>query len=494
MKIAVDFDGTIVEHRYPDIGKEMLFAFDTLKALHKQRHQLILWTYRSGKELDEAVEFCRKNGVEFYAVNKSYPEEQFDESNTSRKIEADIFIDDRNVGGFPGWGRIYQMINPHENPGLEDELNYLPKKKSFFRRIFGSFLVLASVTFFSACGNNNGISTKRIQPDSGTKKLTTLAVPSGNVSLNIGENIPVELSAPDTISIDSFQVFLNGQHKITVQGAKVASVSTDDLNPGKGGVRVKVFMASGKTESHSNQVTLLSDIIPLDYGYRLVNSFPHDIKAYTQGLQFADGVLFEGTGNYNQSSLRKVHLESGEVRKIRNLSGDLFGEGICVFQNRVYQLTYKSQVGFVYDKNTFEEIQKVYYQNREGWGLTHNGAELIMSDGSNILYFLDPELFTVNRQIEVYHDKGLADSLNELEFINGKIWANRYYTDEIVIIDPKSGKVEGRINLKGILPVSDRKASTDVLNGIAWDSEEDRIFVTGKYWPKLFEIAIFEKE
>jgi hypothetical protein len=138
LKIAVDFDGTIVEHKYPEIGKEILFAFDTLRALQKQKHQLILWTYRTGKELQEAVEFCRQNGVEFYAVNKSYPEEEFDEYLSSRKIEADVFIDDRNVGGLPGWGEIYQMINPHEQPSLEDELKQLPRKRSLFRRLFGS--------------------------------------------------------------------------------------------------------------------------------------------------------------------------------------------------------------------------------------------------------------------------------------------------------------------------------------------------------------------
>ncbi|HYW95255.1 MAG TPA: hypothetical protein VE870_06695 [Bacteroidales bacterium] len=126
MIIAVDFDGTIVEHRYPDIGKEKLFAFETLRSLQKKRHQLILWTFRSGKELEEAVAFCQEHGVEFYAVNKSYPEEQFDEITMSRKIQADIFIDDRNVGGFPGWGEIWHMLNPDENPTFEQELGNLP--------------------------------------------------------------------------------------------------------------------------------------------------------------------------------------------------------------------------------------------------------------------------------------------------------------------------------------------------------------------------------
>ena len=135
LKIAIDFDGTIVEHKYPEIGKEILFAFETIKALQKQKHQLILWTYRSGKELDDAVAYCRQNGVEFYAVNASYPEEEFDEDFASRKIDADIFIDDRNIGGMIPWGEIYQMINPEETPSLEDELRSLPtKKRSLFKR------------------------------------------------------------------------------------------------------------------------------------------------------------------------------------------------------------------------------------------------------------------------------------------------------------------------------------------------------------------------
>ena len=135
LKIAIDFDGTIVEHKYPEIGKEILFAFETIKALQKQKHQLILWTYRSGRELDEAVEYCRQNGVEFYAINASYPEEEFDEDFASRKIEADIFIDDRNIGGLVPWGEIYQMLNPQEAPSLEDEIKSMQsKKRSLFKR------------------------------------------------------------------------------------------------------------------------------------------------------------------------------------------------------------------------------------------------------------------------------------------------------------------------------------------------------------------------
>ena len=298
----------------------------------------------------------------------------------------------------------------------------------------------------------------------------------------------MQIGCPDTVSVDSIQVFLGGALRQTFSGKMEASLFTAGESTGKSSLRMRVFLTGGKAENLSQQITFLSDLDPVKYGYRVVNEFAHDVTAFTQGLQYVDGWIYEGTGNYGTSSLRQVKLETGEIEKIRNLDQSLFGEGITVLGERIYQVTYKSQVGFIYDKSSFKEIQKIYYQNREGWGLSHNGEELIMSDGTHVIYFLDPEMFTINRQIEVYDNKGRADSLNELEYINGKIWANRYFTNEIVIIDPETGKVEGRINLKGILKATDRKTSTDVLNGIAWDEAANRIFVTGKYWPKLFEI------
>jgi len=348
-----------------------------------------------------------------------------------------------------------------------------------------------------ACGPKNGVTDRSTSYTPAPSRITRLVKPKKQLTISLGEEISVQLSAPDTVSIDSVQVFLGGSLKQTLsqesgqnlKGQLDFTVQTGGENTGKSGLRVRVFFPGGGSENLSQQITFLSDLVPEVYSYRVVNEYAHDPKAYTQGLQYDDGWLYEGTGNYGTSSIRRVNLETGEVSKIRILDQSLFGEGITVFGERIYQVTYKSQVGFIYDKSSFEEIQKVYYQNREGWGLSHNGEELIMSDGTHVIYFLDPEMFTINRQIEVYDQEGPAQSLNELEYIHGKIWANRYYTDEIVIIDPETGKVEGRINLKGILKTTDRKSSTDVLNGIAWDAEKERIFVTGKYWPKLFEIT-----
>lgn len=360
------------------------------------------------------------------------------------------------------------------------------------------FLFLFLLLLISACGPRKEVNTKASRPSTPKpSRITTLVEPSAPITIPVGEEVKLQLQLPDTVSFDSVQVFLGGALKQSIyensekgsSGVLEFLLATAGEKTGKSSLRLRLFMTGGKSENQSQQITFLSDMLPVNYGYRVVREYAHDPAAYTQGLQYEDGWLYEGTGNYGTSSLRRVELETGEVVKIRNLDQSLFGEGITVFGERIYQLTYKSQVGFIYDKSTFEEIQKVYYQNQEGWGLTHNGKELIMSDGTHVIYFLDPEMFTVIRQIEVYHNEGKADSLNELEYINGKIWANRYYTDEIVIIDPETGKVEGRIDLKGILKASDRKTSTDVLNGIAWDPEGNRLFVTGKRWPKLFEIT-----
>ena len=366
------------------------------------------------------------------------------------------------------------------------------------RKIPPNLFFILLLFLVKACGPNNGVAERNPAKIPRPSQITTLVEPSMSLTIPLGKEVKIMLSVPDTVLIDSIQLFLGDVKKQTLinksgqdlKGQLDFSLSTAEGKTGKTRLRLLVFFPNGKSEHHSQQITFLSNLEPKNYTYRIVKEYIHDPKAYTQGLQYDDGWLYEGTGNHGTSSLRKVDLETGEVSQIRNLDQSLFGEGITVFGEKIYQITYKSQVGFIYDKRTFEEIQKVYYQNREGWGLSNNGEELIMSDGTNIIYFLDPEMFTINRTIEVYDNLGPAESLNELEYINGKIWANRYYTDEVVIIDPESGKVEGRINLKGILKATDRKPTTDVLNGIAWDAEGNRIFVTGKFWPKLFEIKL----
>ncbi|MBI1318639.1 MAG: glutaminyl-peptide cyclotransferase [Candidatus Hydrogenedens sp.] len=223
--------------------------------------------------------------------------------------------------------------------------------------------------------------------------------------------------------------------------------------------------------------------------YIVRDVYPHDRAAFTQGLAYEDGYFYEGTGLNGASTLRKVNVESGEVEQQVSLDQRYFGEGIAIAGDRIVQLTWQSSVGFVYDKATFE-LQREFQYPTEGWGITYDGTQFIMSDGTAMLYFLDPSVFVETRRVEVTDDKGPVRELNELEYIHGEIYANVWRTDRIVRIDPATGKVKGDIDLTGILPAADRDFGTDVLNGIAYDEAGDRLFVTGKRWPKIFHIDL----
>jgi glutamine cyclotransferase len=206
-------------------------------------------------------------------------------------------------------------------------------------------------------------------------------------------------------------------------------------------------------------------------------------------LVFEEGVLYEGTGLNGRSTLRRVELETGEVLQIHELPAQFFGEGVTVYGNDIIQLTWRSHVGFVYDRDSFELLQEFNYST-QGWGITHDGERLIMSDGTATLYFLDPETFEEIGRVGVYDNDGSVNRLNELEYVQGEIYANVWQTNCIARIDPQTGQVVGWIELKGLLTPEDRGEPVDVLNGIAYDAENARLFVTGKLWPKLFEIEL----
>ena len=226
---------------------------------------------------------------------------------------------------------------------------------------------------------------------------------------------------------------------------------------------------------------------PISYSYRIVNTYPHDENAFTQGLLFDDGVLYESTGLYGGSSLRRVELETGKILQSYALPIQYFGEGITLFEDKIIQLTWLDNKGFVYDKQSFALLQEFSYST-EGWGITSDGNRLIMSDGTSTLYFLDPVTFQKIGQVEVT-DNGPVERLNELEYINGKVYANVWEEEKIAIINPQTGQVEGWINLSGIQNAENQNP-LNVLNGIAYDAKEDRLFVTGKNWPQLFEIKL----
>jgi glutamine cyclotransferase len=260
----------------------------------------------------------------------------------------------------------------------------------------------------------------------------------------------------------------------------------------RAGVAVVLAVAAALTPSPSldaAQARKPSVSVPV-YRYKVVRSYPHDREAYTQGLLYHDGVFYEGTGLNGRSSIRKVRVETGEVLQIRALDQQYFGEGIVVWKDTLIQLTWQSGIGFVYDRETFQPRRRFTYAG-EGWGLTHDGTRLIMSDGSETgtLRYLDPDTLRQTGKLEVRDGSRPVDELNELEFVKGEIYANVYQTNRIARISPKTGRVVGWIDLTGLLEPRDA-GGADVLNGIAYDAAKDRLFVTGKLWPRVFEIQI----
>jgi glutamine cyclotransferase len=224
------------------------------------------------------------------------------------------------------------------------------------------------------------------------------------------------------------------------------------------------------------------------FGYTMVHSYPHDRDAFTQGLEYADGVLYEGTGLKGRSSIRRVKLETGEVLQSRPLDAVHFGEGVTIFGNQLFQLTWQSGLALVYDRATFAP-RSTYRYRGEGWGLTHDRASLIMSDGTEYLRFLDPATFAERRRVRVLGVGEPVKNLNELEYVKGEVLANVWLTDFVVRIDPQTGRVTGYVDFSGLLPLVQRGQDA-VLNGIAYDAAGDRLFVTGKLWPRLYEVKI----
>lgn len=356
--------------------------------------------------------------------------------------------------------------------------------------IFSALLLTGSCSGGSASGTAGDK-----QEDTGilagqVLKLIKITEPSDNSSVIWGNELSIVIGLTGTDKPDSVRFYFDGILINTVVSEPwSATLSTSGSRLGKVPVKAVAYKGKSRPQSEARFVNIYSDIIPPVERYRIVATYPHDIEAYTQGLLVHNGYLLESTGQNGKSSLRQVEMQTGKVLKRHDLESKYFGEGLALLNDKLYQLTWLTNTGFVYDVNSFTTIGTIHY-NTQGWGLTTDGEKLIMSDGTNKIFFLEPEYFTVLSTIEVFDNKEAVWQLNELEYIDGELWANIYQTDRLARIDPSTGRVIAYIDLSGLLEEKDRHPGIDYLNGIAWEEESGRLFVTGKNWPKLFEIQI----
>ncbi len=314
------------------------------------------------------------------------------------------------------------------------------------------------------------------------------------------DNVTIEVVNKKNTTVDSVVYFIGNSiqtgksTKINTQPlVKPETISLNNQKLGERRIIAKVYV-SGKPIEISKKIVLVAQQTPTLYTYKIIETYPHDIQAYTQGLEFKQDTLLESTGLYKHSSLRKTNYQTGEVYQKINLDEAFFGEGITLYNNKIYQLTWREKTGFIYDANTLKKTGTfVYGKSKEGWGLCHNNQTIFKSDGTDKIWKLNPETLAETDYIEIMTNKSKIASVNELEWVNGKIYANIYQKDAIAIVNPVTGAVEGVINLKGLKEKVTQHQELDVLNGIAFKGEDNILYITGKKWDKLFKIEIIKK-
>ena len=341
---------------------------------------------------------------------------------------------------------------------------------------FKYLVVILLSSFVVACGSNTGTDKNDFTIITNTKK--------GAISNN--ETLMLSLENKKKQPIDS--VIYN------LEGTKIEpKTDLKNVKLGKHTIEASIF-SGGEKHVASTIVTILNSEAPKVFTYKIINEYPHDITSYTQGLEFYDGKLYESTGQYKESKLRLVDYKTGEVLKNINLPNEYFGEGITILNNKIYQLTWQENTGLVYDLNTFEKISSFKYGNsKEGWGICHHENTIYKSDGTETIWLLNAETLAEEDHIQIYTNRGKIIGINEMEWINGAIYANRYQKDGVAIINPKNGAVIGVIDFSDLKKQVTQHAGLDVLNGIAYNPETKTIFVTGKRWDKLFEVEIVEE-
>ncbi|WP_223857737.1 glutaminyl-peptide cyclotransferase [Sphingobacterium micropteri] len=323
--------------------------------------------------------------------------------------------------------------------------------------------------------------------------------PKSGETLILGEKVAVRMQFPDS-TLDSVVYSIDGHVIERKQDTTELLLDTESIGLGARNLVAKLYWEGKEVVAFSN-VTILPES-PRQYTFQVVNEYPHDTTAFTQGLEFENGFLYESTGAGNDliTSLRKVELTTGRVLQKKEITGadasgePYFGEGMTIVGDKIVMLTWRNKLGYVFNKNTFEQVGTFnYQQSTQGWGLCYDGKRLIKTDSSNKLYFLDPNTYQEIGFISVYDHNGAVDYINELEYIDGKVYANIYGKDIVVIINPETGVVEGQINFVGLYKNAKRHAVDEEMNGIAYDKENKRFFVTGKQWTKLYEVKIIAR-
>ncbi|MFD2285714.1 glutaminyl-peptide cyclotransferase [Pedobacter petrophilus] len=331
--------------------------------------------------------------------------------------------------------------------------------------------------------------------DDAPKTYRSFVSPMMGLNVASGNEFEVKVLFGNESKVDSVIYLIDSTKMDAKADTSAIKIKTTGLKLGNHIITAKIF-GDGKSEDLTSNVNVLAAQAPIEYTYKVIKTLPHDTSSYVEGLEYHDGYFYESAGDYGHSSLRKVEPSTGKVVLKADLDKQYFGEGMTVVGDKIVQLTYREKTGFVYDKNTFKKLSEFTYHEgtQEGWGLNFDGEKILKTDGSGTIFFLDKNTYKPTGELEVFDNKGAIQQLNELEVIDGKIYANVYTTNNILIINPETGAVEGKINLSGLLPAdyfkTDDEKANNVLNGIAYDKASKRLFVTGKKWPHIFEIKI----
>ncbi|MES2874458.1 MAG: glutaminyl-peptide cyclotransferase [Bacteroidota bacterium] len=336
---------------------------------------------------------------------------------------------------------------------------------------------VATVMFLSHCAGD----TEK------TEETSTFVSPEAGRTINVGDTINLQVKLND--KADSVVYFADGERLSNSVGEKPVSIQTDKLALGVKAITAKIYREGAEPEEISTSITLKSSLVPVKIQYTVVQQFKHDTESYTQGLEYHNGFFYESDGLVGESSVRKVEPATGKVLQLTPVE-NVFAEGITIIGDKILMLTYTENINMEFDLKSLKLLRQ--YQTpyaRQGWGLCNDGSKIYNSDGSNVLHILNKDTYMEEGYIEVYDNNGPVSSLNELEYIDGLIYANIYESDRIVVINPANGQVTAEIDLSELYPDLSRDPDL-VLNGIAWDAAGKRLFVTGKKWDKLFQIKL----